>query len=84
MANDIPCGKCMHYHELKKITDEEGGTVSLHMGHCLQNTIYAANKPGNHVHPPGARVEDLPFGRHLITVVEEKELRKFCETAKAR
>jgi hypothetical protein len=83
MANKIPCGKCQKYHEQRKPI-RKGGTISLHQGHCLEYTIYASNKPGDHIHPPGAKTEEREFGMHKIELVGEKELRPYCSAAKER
>jgi hypothetical protein len=83
MANTLPCGQCIHYAELRKPKDR-GGYKSLRKGHCLDKTIFAKNKPGNHVYPPNAKVEDLPFQQHKITLVKEKEIILHCTAAKRR
>lgn len=83
MSNNIPCGKCINYHEILKPV-KKGGTVSLHKGHCLIRTVYASNKPGNNVYPPKAKTAELPYGRHQIEMVCENEVRPNCSDAKER
>lgn len=83
MANTVPCGKCLRYYELRKPL-RKGGSLSLHRGHCLAKTIYAANKPGDNVYPAGARVEELPYAMHKIKLVEENEIQKNCTDVKEK
>lgn len=83
MANNIPCGQCVFYHELRK-PKTKGGYRSLHKGHCLDRTIYAKNKPGNIVYPPKAKLEDLPYQQHKIVLVREEQIMEHCTAAKQR
>lgn len=85
MANTIKCGDCKKYHAIKKpIRSKTGGFKDLHRGHCLARTVYAKNKPGDHVYPPKAVVKDLPFGRHQIVIVHEDEVVPHCIHAKEK
>jgi len=83
MANNIPCGQCANYHALMKPV-KKGGTISLKRGHCLIRTIYASNKPGKNIYPPGAKTEEREFGQHKIELVTEAEVRPYCSDAKRR
>jgi hypothetical protein len=83
MANTILCGQCIHYSELRK-PKEKGGYKSLKKGHCLDQTVYAKNKPGKPVYPPNAKLEDLPFQQHKIVLVRETQIVLHCTAAKQR
>ena len=85
MSLDIKCKECVHYHEIRKpLKKKEGGSKSVHKGHCLKRTIYASNKPGNPVYPPGAIVQVLPYGRHKINIVNEEQIVVGCIHAAKR
>ena len=83
MANTIKCGQCMFFYELKK-PKPKGGMRSLGYGHCLDRTVYAKGKPGNPVYPPGAKVADMPFDQHNVTVVKPMQLVPHCLAAKLK
>ena len=83
MSNTIKCGKCTLYRPIKKpLRTKEGGFKTLPRGHCLDRTIYASNKPGDHVYPPRAKLKELPFGRHQITIVRADEVVPHCTAVK--
>jgi hypothetical protein len=50
----------------------------------LARSKYAKNKPGKPVYPPGAIIEDLPFNRHRIEVVNDDTVMPSCTAAKKR
>jgi hypothetical protein len=81
MSNDIKCGQCVLYAEQLKPQPEDRPAKSLHRGHCLDRTIYAVNKPGSPVYPPGAKTAELPNGRHKIAGVREDQLVPNCTAA---
>jgi len=84
MPNTLACGECTRYHQLER--PQPGGRKSrnLHCGHCLDRTVYAVNKPGNHTYPAGAKTAKLPFGRHQLKLVQETEIVAGCIAATPR
>jgi len=44
-------------------------------------TVYAKNRPGKEVYPPNAKVEDLEYGVHKITIVHGSDTKTYCQTA---
>lgn len=83
--NTIKCGDCKKYWELKRAKrSKRGGHITLHKGHCLANTIYATNRTGNDVFPPGAKTAELPNGTHKIDIVRETDLKPYCLNAEAK
>ena len=83
MANTIPCNECEHYHALKR-PKPKGGFKELKMGHCLDQSVYALNKPGNPVYPPKAKVAELPYNRHKIVIVRPLEVVVHCTAARRK
>lgn len=84
MPNTIQCGKCTRYAAQVKPQPGDKPPKPLHRGHCLARTIYAVNKPGNPVYPPGAKTEELPYGRHQIFSVRNAQLVPNCTAAVAK
>jgi len=84
MANTNKCGDCTEYHAIIKPHRSGGKSTNTRKGHCLDQTIYAGNKPGNPVYPPGAKVQELPYGRHKIVLRREDEVCKHCMAFKPR
>jgi len=84
MANDkIICGECTHFHAIK-IPTGTGSTRETDQAHCLAKSIYAKNKVDHPVYPPGAKIEDLPFGRHKIVIVRRNQHHPHCDDYKIR
>lgn len=83
MPNTIKCGQCALYAEQLKPQPGNKPPKSLRRGHCLNRTIYAVNKPGKPVYPPGAKTTELPHGRHKIASVREDQLMAHCTAASA-
>lgn len=84
MPNAIPCGECSRYWEIKKPLKNGKGYIRLRRGHCLAKTIYAKNRPGSPVYPPGATVEELPDCRHKIYLVREEHVECGCTQVKEK
>ncbi len=84
MANTIPCGECTLYHAIVKPHRDGKGSTDTKKGHCLDRTVYAKNKAGNPVYPPGAKVADLPYNRHQIVLHRDAEIVPHCTAAKKR
>ena len=84
MPNTIPCGKCIRYAAQEKPQPKDKPPKQLHRGHCLARTIYAVNKPGKPVYPPGAKTAELPYGRHKIFSVRKTQLVPHCTNAVAK
>ena len=85
MSLDIQCQECSHYHELRKpLRRKRGGSKSLRKGHCLKRSVYASNKPGNPIYPPGAVTEERKYAQHKITVVSEDQIVPGCIYANKR
>jgi len=82
MANTIQCGKCTRYHAIIKPHRNGKGSTDTLKGHCLEHTVYALNKPGKPVYPPGAMVKDLPYNRHKIALRRSDEIVPQCTSAK--
>ena len=84
MANTIKCGDCIRYHEMRKPLRSGKGYTRLMRGHCLAKSIYAKDRPGNPVYPPGAKIETLPHNRHQIVVVRDENVESGCTDATGR
>jgi hypothetical protein len=71
------CGKCVHFCPIQ-IPTGAGTKRMTGQAHCLAKSIYAKNKPGDPVFPPGAKTADLQFARHQITVVRHDQRSPNC------
>lgn len=76
MANE-KCGDCAKFSVIKIATGKGVTKDSVH-GHCLFKTIYAKNKPGNPVYPPGAKVEDREHAQHHVEIVRRTQVVPNC------
>lgn len=74
---DENCGNCAKFYAIK-VASGKGTSRESNHGHCLYKCIYAKNKPGNPVYPPGAKVEDREYGQHHIVVVRRKQVLPNC------
>lgn len=83
MANEMQCKDCTHYFPQRK-PKPNGGFKELGYGHCVAKSIYAKNKVGKPIYPPGAVIKELPFAQHIITIVKSGEIVPLCSQAKAR
>lgn len=77
----FPCSKCAKYWELRKPKRNGDGFTSLNKGYCLARTVFASNKPGDNIYPPGARTATLPNGQHTIVLVRPDSLELTCTNA---
>lgn len=82
MPNTTPCDTCIHYWAQMRPQPGNRPDKDLKHGHCLAKTIYAVNKPGKRVYPPGAKFKKLPYGRHRIFSVEKGQIISTCLEAK--
>lgn len=77
MANKNPCGQCKYMWPLQK--GQRGGqTRTLTRGYCLKRTIFPKNRPGKHVHPPGAIVKDTPNAVIKPYIVRKDQVIQHC------
>ena len=82
MANTIKCGDCKKYSPAERpIRSKKGGFKKMRNGHCLARTVYASNRVGNPVYPPGAKTAELPGGQHNIVLVREDDIVSHCTDA---
>lgn len=79
MAEEQVCGGCTHFYSIRVPTGR-GGARETEQGHCLAQSVYAKNKPGNPVFPPGAKTEELPYAQHKIVIVRRKQKSPQCIT----
>jgi hypothetical protein len=77
----FPCSKCAKYWELRKPKRNGEGFTPLKKGYCLARTVFASNKPGENIYPPGARMADLPNGQHDVVIVRPDSLELSCTNA---
>ena len=77
MTENKACGTCVHFYPLQKVKSK-GGFIDLPRGYCLGKSVFAKNKPGKPVHPPGAKTEDLPYGRSKTVVVHKDDVVPNC------
>jgi hypothetical protein len=71
------CGNCTHFHSIR-IPTGKGTTRETNQAHCVAKSVYAKNKPGNPVYPPGAKIADLPYAAHKITIVRRDQREPNC------
>jgi len=79
--SDKECGKCKYFYPLKKV-DRKGGLRDLTRGYCLAKSVFAKNKPGKPVFPPGAVTKELPYGRSKPEIVMTTQVVKDCPSFK--
>ena len=83
--NKLKCGECKNYFGMERpLRRKEGGTVSLKKGYCLAKSVFASNRPGDEILPPGAKTAELEYGRHKIHLVREEEIVPHCVPATKR
>jgi hypothetical protein len=80
MANSIKCGQCEHFWAIQKGV-RGGTTIPQSRGHCVINSVYPKNKPGNPVFPPKAKLEDLPGNVARVKIVHKDTLELSCKNA---
>jgi hypothetical protein len=71
------CGECMYFYPIQ-IPTGTGSQRETDQAHCLAKSVYAKNKPGNPVFPPGAKTADLQFAQHQIVIVRRKQHSPNC------
>lgn len=71
------CGDCTHFHAIR-IPTGNGALRETAQAHCLARTIYAKNKPGNPIYPPGAKTAELPFAQHQVVIVRREQKAPDC------
>ena len=77
MADEQICGECLRYYPITVPTGK-GSSKETSRGHCLAKSVYAKNKPGNPVYPPGAKIADLVHNQHKIVVVRKDQKSPEC------
>jgi hypothetical protein len=83
MADEKICGNCLRFHPIT-IPTGKGGSKETVQGHCLAQSIYAKNRPGNPVFPPGAKTADRPYAQHQIVIVRKDQKSPECPDFKKR
>ena len=83
--NQIKCGECKKYHAMERPKrNKSGGMIPLKKGYCLDRSVFATNRPGNEVIPPGAKTAELEFGRHKPVIVREEQIVPNCTAARSK
>jgi hypothetical protein len=82
-VKEIVCGNCVKFWNVK-VAKNRKELKETALGHCLVRTVYAANKAGNPVYPPGSKVEVLPFAQHKIAVVRNNQDARNCPDYKEK
>ena len=77
MADEQICGDCTRFHPIT-VPAGKGSSRETNQGHCLAQSVYAKNRPGNPVFPPGAKTEDRPYAQHQIVVVRRDQKSPEC------
>jgi len=75
---DNTCENCIHFWPIK-IPTGKGHSKETNQAHCLAQTIYAKNKPGNPVYPPKAKTADLPYAKHHVVIVRREQSASDCQ-----
>jgi hypothetical protein len=83
MPNSQPCGTCTHFWALEKGL-RNGKRRTLVQGYCLDQSVFAENKPGNPVYPPKAKIAFLENAMHKVTIVNANEVRQHCGKHKGK
>jgi hypothetical protein len=77
------CGECTSFHSIR-IPTGTGSTRETDQAHCVAKSVYAKNRPGNPVYPPGAKIADLPHAAHKITIVRRDQKEPYCTDFRKR
>lgn len=71
------CGECKHYWAMRRVQKNQPPR-KLHSGPCLRRSVYPKNRVGEHVFPPGARLENLKDFRAKVFMVREDQIMSTC------
>ena len=82
MPNTQACSACLLYHAIIKPHRKGGEPKNLKRGYCLDQTVFASNRPGDPVYPPRAKTAVLPFAQHSVVLRREDEVVGHCNAFK--